>query len=288
MPKRPRVLALGFFDGVHPAHLRVLHAARDMAKARGIAAAAVTFDAHPAAALRGMPPELLQSLSERQRLLREDGGMDEVIVLPFADWQSRSPEAFLRYLREELCAEAVSAGYDFRFGCGAAGDTAMLCQAFGGNAAILPRMDGENGAPIGASAIRALLREGKPAEAAAMMGRPFAFAGEVLHGKSLGHTLGFPTLNIPIPAELVRPAAGVYVSRAVIGGEIYGGVTNVWESGLSETFVFDYCADTYGQTVEIRLLAYLRPMRRFPGWDALAAQVEEDKANARAKLSHLQ
>lgn len=279
---RPAALALGFFDGVHPAHLSVLRAAVENA-GTGACCVAVTFDEHPAACLAGTPQELLQTLPDRIRCLLESGA-DHVAVLPFRLMRNVPAADFLRFLKEDLHAVSVSAGYDYRFGRGGSGSVTDLQNAFTGCCRIIPAVE-YDGKPISSTRIREQLRNGDAAGAAALMGRPFSFSGTVGHGKSLGHTLGFPTLNIPVPAELVMPAAGVYVSLAVIGGTVFGSVTNISSEGLSETHVFDYSADTYGQTVEVRLLERLRPMHRFPSWDALAAQVEKDKAAARKRLA---
>lgn len=276
-----RALALGFFDGVHEAHRAVLSLAREAADASSMTAAAVTFDRHPAAAVSGKPQELLQQLSDRVEMLRTVGHMDEVIVLTFDEHLQNEPwEDFIEYLVRDLNAGYVSVGYDFRFGKNAEGTVEHLREALADReipCGIVERMDTPDGKPWGARDIRSLLRSGDAEHAAFLMGHPFTFSGEVLHGKSLGHTLGFPTMNIPVPADMVQPAAGVYASKAVVDGTEYNSVTNVSEVGLSETFVFDYSGNAYGKIVRISLLKFVRPMRKFASYEDLAAQVERDK-----------
>ena len=112
-----------------------------------------------------------------------------------------------------------------------------------------------NGDKVSASRIRALLLDGEAEEAAALLGRPFSFSGIVRHGKALGRTLGFPTLNVPLPDTLRCPAPGVYICRVLLRG--------AWHA------------------VRVELLAHTRPMRAFESWAALAKQVDSDKENAR-------
>ena len=285
-------LALGFFDGVHLAHRAVLRQARDWADAHGCAACAVTFSVHPAAALAGKPQMLMQTLQDRIETLKTEGKMDDVVVLPFEPALWNTPwEDFVRdTLIRDLQAGFVSVGYDYRFGLGAQGTAEKLrdCLAgFGIPAAIVPRMDDETGEAIGTRTLRRLMAQGQAARAAAIMGRPFTFEGTVLHGKSLGHTLGFPTMNVQLPEELVRPAPGVYTARVRIGGALYGAVTNISPAGLSESFVMDFTGDTYGQVIRVYLLDFQRPMRAFDSLEALTAQVMRDRDTAAERLACL-
>ena len=283
-------LALGFFDGVHLAHRAVLRRAREWADTHGCRALAVTFSVHPAAALTGAPQRLLQTLADRVETLKTECGMDDVIVLDFDRALQTTPWRDFVHdtLIGRLDAGFVAVGYDYRFGKGAEGDAEKLrdaLAAYGVETEIVPRMDDETGQAIGSRTLRALIETGKPAQAAAMMGRPFSFAGEVLHGKSLGHKLGFPTMNVQLPAELIIPAAGVYTAQLRIAGVLYGAVTNVSPAGLSESFVFDFSGDTYGQIVRVYLLDYQRPMRKFDSLEALTEQVMSDRAEAQRRLA---
>ncbi len=279
-----RALALGFFDGVHPGHRAVLQAARDYADAHGLEACAVTLSRHPAAVLAGVPEQLVQTREDRVRTLRE-AGMDSVTVLPFDDGMRNTPwEDFVRHtLLERLDAGFVSVGYDYRFGRDARGTAQGLKDALlplGIPVHITPRVDTEDGRDCGTRVLRAMIARGDVKEARALMGRPFSFEGTVQHGKSLGHTLGFPTMNVQLPEELVRPAAGVYAAHAAVRGVTLKAVTNVSPGGLSESFVFDFAGDVYGETIRVYLLEYLRPMRQFDSLASLTAQVMADRETA--------
>ena len=280
-----RALALGFFDGVHPAHKQVLALTAQHARENGLTASAVTFKTQPAAFIRGEKEQLLCTLSDRIRLLQAEGNMDSVIVLPFArEMMTLSPEAFIdEILIKRLSARFVAAGFDYRFGEKGAGDAdtlRTLCARRGIACRIADeyRADGEK---VSASRIRALLLSGEAEKAAALLGRPFAFSGVVQHGKALGRTLGFPTLNVLLPDTLLCPAPGVYLCRVLLRGAWHAGVCNVSPERLCEAHMLAHNEDAYGQDVRVELLAHTRPMRAFESWEKLAKQVESDKENAR-------
>ena len=280
-------VALGFFDGVHRAHREVLSRARSFAGTHSMTAAAVTFDRHPAAVLAGEPERLVQTLDDRIAALRRDGGMDEVIVLPFTDalrtmpWQDFAEKVLLG----RFGAGFVSVGYDYRFGYRGEGDAEKLRQAMephGVPVCVVGRIDDGEGEACGTRTLRRQIAEGQVRRAGELMGRPFSFEGEVVHGKGLGHTLGFPTMNVQLPPELVLPRPGVYVATVTIGGTVYPAVTNVSPAGLTESFVFSYSEDAYGKRIRVSLLDYVRPMRKFESLGELTAQVMSDKGTASA------
>ena len=279
--------ALGFFDGVHRGHLEVLRLASDWAHRHGLEAAAVTFDRAPREFVTGVRAPLICTPEDREAIMRQEAGIDRVVILPF-DAAMRDMEAtdfIIHIVFDRLGAVFCAAGYDYRFGAGGRGSASLLrqlCREREIPCAIAgPLNEGEE--KISSTRIRACIASGQMEEAAALLGRPFAFSGEVRHGKALGRKLGFPTMNIPVPPSLVLPCAGVYTCRVEIDGNWLPGVCNVahGESPLCEAHVFDCDADTYGRTLRIRLLHFLRPMRRFSTLDALKEQVDSDKIVAR-------
>lgn len=282
--QKQRALALGFFDGVHPAHRRVLALARAQADALGISAAAVTFDHQPAARIYGAREELICTLDERIRLLKQEGQADEVLVLPFSqEMMQTPPEDFVRrILFSELGARFVCAGFDYRFGKNGAGDAALLrslCASQGIGCSIAGEycLDGEK---ISSSAIRSRIAQGDVESAQKMLGRPFSFSGTVRHGKALGRTLGFPTMNIPLPESLVCPAPGVYICRTLLRGVWHAAVCNISGQRLCEAFMLAHNEDAYGAEVLVELIEFVRPMRSFSGVAELKNQVDFDKKYA--------
>jgi len=282
---KKRALALGFFDGVHAAHKTVLALARAYADEAGIPAAAVTFDRSPAAFIRGTSDELICTLDERIELLKTEGGMDEVIVLPF-DTEMMGTDAadFVKNtLFDQLGAAYIAAGFDYRFGAKGAGDADLLrtlCAERGIGCAIAEQVSICD-EKIASTAIRAAIAQGDMSRVCAMLGRTFRFSGVVQHGKALGRTLGFPTMNIPMPDGLVRPAPGVYICRTRLRGVWHASVCNISEVRLCEAFMLAHNEDAYGACVEVELYEFLRPMRKMTSLDELREQVDIDKKTAR-------
>lgn len=292
---RGGVIALGNFDGFHLGHQAVVGRAVALAREAGRPALIGTFDPHPARFFKpDLVPMALTTIPQRLDLF-EAAGVDAAAVWSFdAALADMTADAFVAAeLAARLGVSGVVTGGDFVFGRGRGGDAARLA-ALGpahGFAAHAVDPVSAGGALVSSTLIRAALREGRPEEAASMMGRPFTVRGEVIHGARLGRTLGFPTANQRL-SDYVRPAYGVYAVRlALPGGATRGGVANlgvrpmfVPPVELLETFIFDFEGDLYGQSIDVSLKHYIRPEWTLDGLEALAAQVERDKARARTLL----
>jgi riboflavin kinase/FMN adenylyltransferase len=261
------------------------------ARRRGGKAVVATFWPHPRSVVgRGGPPLLLTTLDgRREELLRV--GADEVGVIPFdAELSKKSPRAFVEeVLLGELGAVAVVVGENFRFGHKASGDFGTLREAMrqrGGEAFAVKVRGGDAG--ISSTRIRELLREGAVAEAAGLLGRPYAVRGEVVVGDRRGRTIGFPTANVrPDPAVIV-PGRGVYACKVRVGDGTYPACTNVgvaptFERGENriEAFLIDYEGDLYGEVVEVAFLQKIRDEKRFSGIEELKEQIQRDVEEAR-------
>ena len=281
-------VALGFFDGLHLAHRRVLESAAAM-RERGLTPCVLLFDDHPQHVLNGKTvPKLLQD-EKRDAILREMGLTP--VGCSFERIRHKTPREFTeQILSGELNAAFVSCGYNYRFGKNGAGDAnelKKLCAEYDIAVCVCPELD-VDGEPVSSTAIRGAVEAGEMEKAARLLGRPFSFAARVVEGDKRGRLLGTPTVNQPLPPELVTPRFGVYVSRVSFGGKIYTGVTNVGARPTfqapevrSETYILDFDGDLYGQTVETALVKYLRPVMTFADADALKAQIAEDVAAAR-------
>ena len=286
-PPRAAV-ALGFFDGLHLAHRRVLESAAAQ-KENGLRPRVLLFDDHPQHVLNGKTvPQLLQT-EKRDALLREMGLTP--VGCSFERIRNKAPREFVeQILSGELNAAFVACGYNYRFGKDGAGDAALLqtlCAEYDIKVCVCPELD-IDGEPVSSTAIRRAIEAGEAEKAARLLGRPFSFAARVVAGDHRGRLLGTPTVNQPLPPELVTPRPGVYVSRVSFDGKTYTGVTNVGPRPTfqapevrSETYILDFDGDLYGQTVETALLRYLRPVMTFPTPAALQAQIARDVAAAR-------
>jgi riboflavin kinase/FMN adenylyltransferase len=285
-------VALGNFDGVHLGHAAVLRAAHGARPdvPRGM----LTFEPHPREFFRPQDPPFRLTLAEERAAALEALGVEILYQIPFdAALSHLSAEAFIaEILHEGIGAAHLACGGDFAFGHRRGGDVALLAargEALGIGLTIVPPVADAQG-PISSTRIRRLLQDGYPERAAALLGRPYAIRGEVLHGDARGRTIGFPTANIALGRHL-EPARGVYAVTAVIGGAVVQGVANIGqrptvggtESRLEAHF-FDYAGDLYGQVLTVALHHFLREERKFESFAALTEQIAADAAQARGLL----
>ena len=276
LPSGERAVALGSFDGVHRGHRRVIDAAR----AAGPRSTVVTFWPHPRLVL-GNRVELLSTLERRLELLRETG-VDEVLVMEFTDELARlEPHEFAESLLRRIGTRVIAVGANFRFGRGATGDTATLA-SLGFDVRPVPLVEG-----VSSTLIRRLLQAGDVERAALLLGRPAEVEGTVVLGDQRGGTLGFPTANLAVPADLLVPAYGIYAGaalghRAAISIGVnphYGG-----SERRVEPYVLDFDGDLYGRRLVIELWRRLRDERAFASEDELIAQIARDVEETRAAI----
>ncbi len=296
---RGGVIVLGNFDGVHRGHQSVIGRGAEIADDLAVPLVVVTFEPHPRSFFRPHdPPFRLTPLRNKARQI-EALGVDALVTLTFDDALSRIEAVdFVRdVLVDGLGARHVVVGEDFRFGRQRGGDAALLNTegAKGGfevtRIAAVASADAEI---YSSSHIRENIMTGKPAHAAAMLGRPFEIEGIVEHGEKRGRELGFPTANIDI-GGYVHPALGVYAVRAAIdpdgepewldGVAYFGDRPTVNGKGLLlEINLFDFDGDLYGKNMRVALIEFLRGDYKFDGLDALKAQIAEDDVTARRIL----
>jgi riboflavin kinase / FMN adenylyltransferase len=300
----PCALTVGSFDGVHRGHQAMLALLANEASHRGLSTCVLTFEPHPRdffAARAGqsdLAPPRIATLRDKLAEL-ERCGIDRAVVLRFdARLAALTPEAFIdQVLRRGLAARYVLVGDDFRFGAKRAGDYALLDAAGARHGFDVARMQSYevHGLRVSSSAVREALAAGDMDRAAALLGRPYAVSGHVLHGRKLGRTLGFPTLNLRFAHA--RPAAmGIFVARVTgLGPEPLPAVASlgvrptVEDRGrvLLEAHVLDWPAAlapdaAYGRCVRVELLARLHEERRYDSLDALREGIARDAAEARA------
>jgi riboflavin kinase / FMN adenylyltransferase len=300
-------LTIGNFDGVHRGHQAMLALLTSEARHRQLPSCVMTFEPHPRdyfAALAGKPelaPARIATLRDKLSEL-ERCGIDQAVVLRFDQrFASQSPQAFIDdVLVEGLGTKYVLVGDDFRFGAKRAGDYAML-DAAGQQAGFdVARMNSYEvrGVRVSSSAVREALAAGDMARAATLLGRPYSISGHVIHGKKLGRSLGFRTLNLrfdhPKPAALGIYAVRVHglVDRPIDGVASLGKRPTVDDSGrvLLETYCLEWPDELgpeggYGKLVRVELLQKLRDEARYDGLDALTAAIRKDAVDARAFLA---
>ncbi len=285
-------VTIGKFDGFHLGHQSLL-AAVLREKENGYASCVVSFSTTVD------KERSVIYTKEEQRKLCEFMGVDVLAEYVLEESiREMSPEQFVsEMLCNRLQAKVIVAGEDFRFGKDRKGDIALL-QAledrYGYRTVAIPKVT-EAEVRISSTGIRQLLADGKVKEANELLGRPYAVFGEVLHGKKLGRTLGFPTMNLIPSAEKLLPVYGVYLTRTKVDGQWFDGVTNIGlrptvdsDKKVSvETHLFRYEGDLYGKQVEVQFFEFLRPERKFADVEQLKSAMHEDFAKAKAMLEKM-
>lgn len=293
------VVSVGNFDGVHLGHQHVLGVAREEADRLGVGTVvAVTFDPHPIAVLRPEhAPPTLTSIASRARLLAGCGA-DALLVLPFdRAVAALTPEQFVeRVLVDGLQAQGVVVGANFRFGARAAGDVALLGELGREHDFHVVGVPLDGGPQVWSSTyVRQCLACGDVSGAAEALGRPFTVRGVVVEGDRRGRELGFPTANVPTPADEAAPADGVYagwLTRTDTGERLPAAIsvgTNPTFAGERERRVESYVLDRddldlYGVEVVVEFIERLRGMVRFDGLEALVDTMRDDVRRARELL----
>jgi len=289
MNKQKTIYALGFFDGVHLGHQALLEECKRLAQQHNCQAGAVTFSSHPDSLVFGEPPALLNTSDDRARLLYSFG-LDNVKEIPFdRELMTTLWSVFLNSLLAVGAAGFVC-GDDFRFGSGRLGTPKKLaayCEKRNLPYAIVPEqlMDGER---ISSTRIRQALEQGDIDNVNRLLGHPHVLSGTVKPGKQLGRKLGFPTANLPYPAELAVPRFGVYICVAVVDDKPYLSLCNIGtrptvngQGVVAECHLLDFDGDLYGKELSIGFCAFLRPEKKFDSLEELKAQIAEDIAQVR-------
>lgn len=276
LDRKPRSVAIGTFDGVHLGHRRVLEAA----VAVGHTPTVVTFDPHPRTVL-GNQVELIAPLQRRLELLAELG-IEDVLVVEFTlELAGLDPVTFAEQTLRAIGAEVVVAGANFRFGRGRTGDLELL-RRLGFDARAVSLAEG-----VSSSQIRQLLRAGEIERAAQGLGRPPELEGIVVSGHARGGTLGFPTANLLVDANVVVPAYGIYAGFAEGTQAAVSVGTNPHYGGNErriEAFLLDFDGDLYGRRLVVELWRRLRDERAFASEAELVEQIARDVEQSRAAV----
>ena len=294
MSTNQRVIALGFFDGVHTAHGALLRRVKEVAAGRNAVPAAFTFDCHPSARLSGRSVPLLTSVEDRAFLMQSRYGMEEILVASFDEMMQMNWADFIsHYLAGEQSAVHVVCGNDFRFGWKGEGNPERLkskCAELGIGCDVIGAIE-LDGIRVSSTYIRTLIESGDMERAAEFLGHPHILSDIVTPGKRLGRTLGFPTVNLHFQPGVIVPAYGVYAAKvyledgseqiAAVNVGVRPTVEAVSEPNV-EAFLLDFDGDLYGQRVRLEFYRHLRGERKFPSVEALTREVLRNAEETRA------
>lgn len=289
---KKKVMALGFFDGIHIGHAALMNMIIKRAREYDAEPAVLTFDVHPDSLVFKKNVPLINSADDRERILSRCFGIDDVVVVHFSqsvmhmDWK-----VFIDELIDDMELCHIVVGHDFKFGYKGLGTAEKLkeyCAQRGVGCDIIPPVC-KDGVIVSSTLIRGLIESGEIEKANEYLGRPHTLTDVVRSGYHLGTQMGTPTINMRFPEGVIIPRHGVYAAKAYVDGEEYMSVTNVGvrptvseDGGVNvESFLLNFTGNLYGRLVRLDFYKFMRPERKFNDIDELAAQIKHDAESTR-------
>lgn len=292
------VLILGFFDGVHLAHQKVIKEGVRIGQERGLKVALMTFNRHPKIVYRKFEPGEYFYLTQPEQKYKhiEALGVDILYNVYFnSEFGNLPPQDFVDQYIVDWNAKVVVAGYDYTYGKPAvAGMEHLPSYAKGRFEIVQVEEEKTTGESISSTAIRQYIKEGNVEKANNMLGYTYETLGFVVHGEARGRELGYPTANVRPHPNTLLPGIGVYAVWFTVKGQTYGGMASIGynvtfsnQRNLStEVYIFDFNEEIYGDDVKIEWVAYLRDEEKYNGAEALIKQLQQDERNAKEILKN--
>ncbi|MGL4742724.1 MAG: bifunctional riboflavin kinase/FAD synthetase [Sarcina sp.] len=280
-------IALGSFDGLHKGHLTLMYELVRLSKENCAKSMVYTFANHPLSVINpNSKPKILMTNDKKLAVL-ESLGIDLVCLDNFDNkLMSKTPEEFIKMLLDKFNAKGFVVGFNYRFGYKNKGDIKLLedlGKKYNFTVSVLDAYK-ENGCIISSTKIREFIAKGEIEMANELLTREFLLTGEVVRGKQLGRTIGFPTANLQVDETLVLPKIGVYYTNVEIDGEIFKGITSVGnnptvngEKITVETYILNFAKDIYGKRIKVYFIESIRGQVKFNSLDELKKQLEKDK-----------
>lgn len=285
--KEPTSLALGFFDGIHIGHRRLLEKARDIAQQKGYKSGILTFKRHPLEVLKpGFSFHYLTTMEEKMKIV-ESIGLDYFILMPFTkETADTSPEDFInKTLIENLNIKAAVVGNDYRFGKKAAGNTELLRQMLkpaGAEVHLVDFIQLDND-KVGSTQIRSDILKGSFFSANKHLGRWYSLEGEVITGEKRGRKLGVPTANLALPKDKIVPPEGVYCVYVLYNNKLYQGAGSIGSrptfgqtSPSIEIHLLNFNSVIYGERIRVFFIKKVRDILKFDIVEDLTTQIKKD------------
>ena len=281
---KPICSAVGFFDGIHIGHMVLINEVIRVSKEKGYKKALITFDHSPAFVLGYFKEErCLTSMEDRQKIL-EELGFDYLFIIAFnKDVAALSPQDFISYYLLNANIKHVVCGFDFRFGSHNLGDVKTLnaCHEF--ETSIIDEVM-YKGEKISSTRIRQILADGQIDDMNELLGRYYTVHGEVVKGRQIGHSIGFPTANVDYQSYFL-PCNGVYAVKVKVNQIDYIGMCNIGfnptftalDKPSLEVYIFDFDDDIYGEDISIEFHYFIRKEKAFASKAELIVQLQTDK-----------
>ena len=285
MIEKGSAIALGFFDGVHLAHQKIINSAISYAKLNNLSPIALSFDRSPMELLSGEHIHYLTSKEEKAQIIDKLGASAEFLPTDRELLSMEAKDFIEKILVGKYNIKYAVCGYNYRFGKNGRGDTEFLIKegkrlGFTVEVAPCEMYDDES---ISSSRIRNLLADGNVSLANVLLGRSFFVKGIVEEGKKLGRKLGFPTANVYVDDKMAKLKNGVYKTSATVDDEIFRAITNIGtnptvcdKSLRAETYIPDFSGDLYGKEIKVEFLDFIRSEKKFDSIGELTEQIRKD------------
>lgn len=279
-------IALGSFDGLHLGHMHLIDKTIKLSRKNNVKSMICTFENHPLSVInKEICPKLIMNNDTKISLL-EDTGIDVVNIAKFdEEFMKITPEDFIKNMVECYNAKGIVIGFNYRFGYKNLGDVEMLQKystKLGYKLYVCEAINIDNEV-VSSSKIRHLIAEGNIIKANELLGRPHSITGNVIKGKQIGRTIGFPTVNLNYNKEYILPKGGVYYTVVEYNSYLYKAITNIGynptvEGGkLSvETHIVNFDKQIYGETVKINFISRIRDEVKFNTIGELKQQLVKD------------
>ncbi|MBP2015955.1 bifunctional riboflavin kinase/FAD synthetase [Anaerococcus degeneri] len=285
-----KVVTLGYFDGVHLGHQKLMKRNVDLSKKYGLTPSILLFKENTSTSVKD-EKHYLSSLEDKVEILSQLGIKTFCLVNFDENFMKLSPKDFIKtIIAEKLNAKIIIVGDDYRFGYKASGNVDTLKEyedIFAYKTDVVDFEMEDDHEKISSGHIRDMVRQGEIRRANKYLGRPYKMRGKVVHGRRRGRLLNFPTANLELSFPYVMPRDGVYLTVTNIRGENHYGLTNIGSNPTFEedddkkieTFIFDFNQSIYDENISVEYIEFLRPDYKFNSAEELIAQMDKDKEN---------
>ena len=284
-------IALGSFDGLHIGHLSLIYKVVEVAKKNNGKSMVFTFKNHPRTFInKEEAPKLLMDNNRKVEILK----IHKVDIVCFQEFDLKfmkmTPKEFVEFLVLEYNIKGFVVGFNYKFGYKNLGDVELLKKLqneYGYELYVMEPCTYKSQV-ISSTRIRKALEDGEVLDASKMLDLPYTLSGEVIHGKQLGRTIGFPTANLKYNQNFILPKIGVYYTNIKVNNNIYKGITSVGNNPTVEgktltieTYILEFNKDIYGENIDVSFIKKIRDEKKFNGLEELKAQLQKDKSFAK-------
>ncbi len=283
-------VTLGNFDGIHLGHQMLISTVKKYSERYKLASVVFSFYPHPMSLFKGDDIFYTILSSNEKKMVVEELDVDILVQYPFTrEFAEMKAEDFAELLFNQVKCKVLVVGEDYCFGKNRTGNYDLLCKlgAQRGVEVIKISSVNDDGRRVSSTRIRKCIREHRIKEVNRLLNKPYFVLGNVEEGRKIGRSIGFPTANIVPPENKLLPPDGVYATKTVYDGKIYGSITNIGSNPTVngkgktvETYIFDFEKEIYGEQIKVLFFDFLRDEITFDSVDKLKNQIGLDKEKA--------